>query len=128
MDRNLADRIPNVTPVIAPVIARAHAGIQTLSHCCAATLICVSMDDLFSFTAGQSPLLVSLPHDGTSIPADIAARMTPVALDTPDTDWHVGRLYNFAGDLGASVMSSILIGRRMARHCIALPAIPSWCH
>lgn len=102
----MADRIPNVTPVIAPVIARAHAGIQTLSHCCAATLICVSMDDLFSFTAGQSPLLVSLPHDGTSIPADIAARMTPVALDTPDTDWHVGRLYNFAGDLGASVISA----------------------
>jgi N-formylglutamate deformylase len=64
------------------------------------------MDDLFSFTEGQSPLLVSLPHDGTGIPAEIAARMTSVALATPDTDWHVGRLYDFAAELGASVIAA----------------------
>jgi N-formylglutamate deformylase len=32
--------------------------------------------------------------------------MTSVALATPDTDWHVGRLYEFALDLGASAIAA----------------------
>ncbi len=53
---------------------------------------------------GSEPLLISLPHDGETIPPDIAARMTPSARRVPDTDWHVSRLYAFARDLGASVL------------------------
>lgn len=53
---------------------------------------------------GSEPLLISLPHDGELIPAEIAARMTPSAQRAPDTDWHVSRLYAFARDLGASVL------------------------
>ncbi|HET9818628.1 MAG TPA: N-formylglutamate deformylase [Rhodanobacteraceae bacterium] len=53
---------------------------------------------------GTAPLLVSLPHDGTGLPATVAARMTVTARRVPDTDWHVGRLYDFAGELGASVI------------------------
>lgn len=53
---------------------------------------------------GTVPLLVSLPHDGSEIPPDIAARMTPEARRAPDTDWHVSRLYAFARELGASVL------------------------
>lgn len=58
----------------------------------------------FTLHRGGVPLLVSLPHDGTAIPDDIAARMTPQALRVPDTDWHVGLLYAFAMELGASVI------------------------
>ncbi len=53
---------------------------------------------------GTAPLFVSLPHDGSALPDDIAARMTPAARRVPDTDWHVSRLYAFARELGASVI------------------------
>ncbi|WP_166206510.1 N-formylglutamate deformylase [Cognatiluteimonas telluris] len=60
--------------------------------------------DTFTLHHGTAPLLVSLPHDGSEIPADIAARMHASARRAPDTDWHVARLYAFARDLGASVL------------------------
>jgi N-formylglutamate deformylase len=62
------------------------------------------MDGIFTLHRGSAPLLISLPHDGSAIPDDIAARMTLVARRSPDTDWHVGRLYDFARELGASVL------------------------
>jgi N-formylglutamate deformylase len=60
--------------------------------------------DMFTLHRGAAPLLVSLPHDGTMVPDDIAARMTPEARRVPDTDWHVARLYDFAKELGASII------------------------
>jgi N-formylglutamate deformylase len=60
--------------------------------------------DTFSLHRGDAPLLVSLPHDGSAIPAALAARMTPEARRAPDTDWHVSRLYAFACELGASII------------------------
>ncbi|MBK18302.1 MAG: N-formylglutamate deformylase [Rhodospirillaceae bacterium] len=62
------------------------------------------MGKTFEHTSGSTPLLVSLPHGGTHIPEDIANRMTPAALGTPDTDWHVEKLYDFAASMGASVI------------------------
>ena len=59
----------------------------------------------FSLQRGRAPLLISLPHDGSFIPADIAARMQPAARRSPDSDWHVARLYEpLATALGASVL------------------------
>jgi len=58
----------------------------------------------FVFHAGTAPLLLSIPHMGTHVPADIAARLTDAARRVPDTDWHLDRLYAFARDLGASVL------------------------
>ncbi|HXS04298.1 MAG TPA: N-formylglutamate deformylase [Rhodanobacter sp.] len=59
----------------------------------------------FSLHRGRVPLLISLPHDGSYIPDDIAARMHPAARRSPDTDWHVARLYEpLARALGASVL------------------------
>lgn len=58
----------------------------------------------FSYTQGSIPLLISVPHSGVHIPSDISARMTPAALATPDTDWHVDRLYSFAEGLGAHML------------------------
>jgi N-formylglutamate deformylase len=54
---------------------------------------------------GTAPLLISLPHDGTVLPDDIAARLVPAARRVPDTDWHVSRLYAFAREFGASIIA-----------------------
>lgn len=58
----------------------------------------------FKFRQGTLPLLVSMPHVGTHIPAELAAGMTEEALRMPDTDWHLDELYDFLGELGASVL------------------------
>jgi len=58
----------------------------------------------YALYRGTAPLIVSLPHDGTQLPDDIAARLTPAARRVPDTDWHVSRLYGFARELGAAVL------------------------
>ena len=60
--------------------------------------------DTYTLHRGTAPLLISLPHDGSTIPAELAARMTASARRAPDTDWHVSKLYAFARDLGASVL------------------------
>ncbi len=62
--------------------------------------------DPYRFTAGAAPLLVSMPHVGTEVPAEQVARMTEAGLSLADTDWHVDRLYGFLGDLGASVIAA----------------------
>jgi len=59
----------------------------------------------YTLQRGSTPLLISLPHDGSFIPEEIAARMQPAARRSPDTDWHVGRLYEpLALRFGASVL------------------------
>ena len=58
----------------------------------------------FSLHRGSIPLLLSLPHDGSEIPAELAARMQPESRSAPDTDWFVSRLYAFARDMGASLL------------------------
>jgi N-formylglutamate deformylase len=59
----------------------------------------------FSLQRGSVPLLISLPHDGSHIPDDISERMLPAAQRSPDTDWHVGQLYEpLAERLGASLI------------------------
>jgi len=60
--------------------------------------------ELYRFREGGSPLLVSIPHAGTHIPQALLAHMTPVARRLDDTDWHVDRLYDFLGELDASVL------------------------
>lgn len=58
----------------------------------------------FILTPGTAPLLVSFPHVGTHVPADIAERLTPAARGVPDTDWEVDRLYDFVAGLGGSTI------------------------
>lgn len=41
-----------------------------------------------------------MPHVGTHVPDDIFSRLTLEAQALPDTDWHVGRLYDFLGGMG----------------------------
>lgn len=64
--------------------------------------------ETFTLTRGYVPLLISLPHNGTFIPDELAARLQPQARRAPDTDWHVARLYEtLAQELGASVIKPV---------------------
>ena len=69
----------------------------------------------YQFHAGGIPLLVSMPHVGLDIPGDIAARMTPQALQKADTDWHLRELHGFLQGMDASVLSA-----RWSRYVIDL--------
>ena len=62
--------------------------------------------ELFRFKQGSGPLLVSMPHVGTYVPDLLLRRMMPIARTVPDTDWHLEKLYDFAGELGASVLAA----------------------
>ena len=57
--------------------------------------------------AGRLPLLVSMPHAGTDIPDELVRRLTPLALTTPDTDWHLPRLYDFLQGIGANLLVAV---------------------
>ena len=73
------------------------------------------MNDIFDFHEGESPLLISVPHDGRELPPGIAAQMTAAGLALPDTDWHVARLYDFAKEMGA-----YMIVARYSRYVVDL--------
>jgi N-formylglutamate deformylase len=64
------------------------------------------MAEIFTLTRGAAPLVISAPHVGTYVPAPILARLTPDAALLADTDWHIERLYDFARDLGATVIAA----------------------
>ncbi len=60
----------------------------------------------YAFTAGSTPLLISVPHGGTVIPQALRDRYVPYALTVPDTDWHVPLLYQFAIARGAGLLAA----------------------
>lgn len=68
---------------------------------------------------GDAPLIISVPHAGTEVPPELAARLTPAALRLPDTDWHVARLYDFAPALGVT-----MIAARYTRYLVDLNRPP----
>lgn len=57
-----------------------------------------------TFHEGTAPILISVPHAGLEVPADIKARLSDEGLRLTDTDWHVGRLYAPLKDLGVSML------------------------
>ncbi len=54
--------------------------------------------------AGTAPLIVSLPHTGTDIPAELAGQFVSRERALDDTDWFIDQLYDFAGELDATVV------------------------
>lgn len=53
------------------------------------------------------PLIVSVPHCGSYIPADIRADYTTEAIDSlDDTDWFVDHLYEFVPSIGGTLITS----------------------
>ncbi|MDZ4372104.1 MAG: N-formylglutamate deformylase [Phenylobacterium sp.] len=57
---------------------------------------------------GDAPLIVSFPHTGTDIPADLERRMVSPWLARMDADWWIDRLYGFARDLGATTVRTTI--------------------
>src|SRR5215469_12981210 len=57
---------------------------------------------------GSAPLLLCMPHTGTTIPPEIEARLVSPWLARKDTDWRIERLYAFAADLGASIVGTTI--------------------
>jgi len=55
-----------------------------------------------------SPIILSIPHCGTEIPAEILAELKPEMLPPDDTDWFVDALYSFAKELGVIVIASVI--------------------
>ncbi|WP_062379324.1 N-formylglutamate deformylase [Pseudomonas abietaniphila] len=64
------------------------------------------MDKVLSFTRGRVPLLISMPHPGLNLTPTVREGLVDEAVSLPDTDWHIPRLYDFAHDLGASVLTA----------------------
>jgi N-formylglutamate deformylase len=77
------------------------------------------MDIGYHFFSGNSPILISMPHAGTSIPKDIECKLTPEAMLLPDVDWHLPILYDMAKDFDISVISA-----EYARYVIDLNRSP----
>lgn len=77
------------------------------------------MNPIYSLHQGSVPMLISMPHNGTEIPAELKARMTPAAHRVADTDWFLDRLYGFAKDLGCSMLNP-----RYSRYVIDLNRAP----
>jgi N-formylglutamate deformylase len=61
---------------------------------------------IFHLREGQSRLLISVPHAGTYIPDIIRARLTPIGQAVVDTDWHVDKLYGFAAEMDATLITA----------------------
>jgi N-formylglutamate deformylase len=62
--------------------------------------------NLYDFHRGTVPLLISIPHSGTEVPEAVAQRFTVAGRGLPDTDSHVDKLYDFARELGASIIKA----------------------
>ncbi len=62
------------------------------------------MKSIYEFIDGDAPLLVSVPHDGPNLSDGGEHKWSSAAIDHPDRDWHVSKLYEFATDLGASLI------------------------
>jgi len=52
--------------------------------------------DWLKIQRGDAPLIVSFPHTGTAIPAEIEAQLVSPWLARKDADWWVHDLYDFA--------------------------------
>lgn len=77
-------------------------------------------EDAVTVETGIGPLVLSMPHCGTAIPADIAGRLNEIGRAVPDTDWWIDRLYDFAGELSATVIRA-----RLSRYVIDVNRDPS---
>jgi N-formylglutamate deformylase len=62
------------------------------------------MPEWLQVQRGEAPLIVSMPHAGTDIPAEIEAQLVSPWLGRKDADWHVEKLYHFASNIGATTV------------------------
>jgi N-formylglutamate deformylase len=68
----------------------------------------MSTADWLTVNSGDAPLIVSFPHTGTVIPADIESRLASGWLGRKDADYWVDELYDFAHAAGATTLRTAL--------------------
>jgi N-formylglutamate deformylase len=57
--------------------------------------------------SGRLPILLSVPHCGTSFPEEIKEEFSQELIKAPDdTDWFVARLYSFSSSVGITMISA----------------------
>lgn len=56
----------------------------------------------------EAPLIVSFPHTGTTLPAEIEARCVSPWLARKDADWWIDQLYAFVREMGATIVHTAL--------------------
>ena len=64
--------------------------------------------DWLALHHGDAPLVVSFPHTGTEIPAEIETNLASAWLARKDTDYWVDVLYDFAHEMGATTIRTAL--------------------
>ena len=62
------------------------------------------MKDWLKVQRGDAPVVVSLPHTGTAIPAELEMQLVSPWLSRKDADWWVDDLYDFAHELGITTV------------------------
>lgn len=78
------------------------------------------MSESYFFEAGNSPLIISIPHMGVEVPDDLLQKMTPAGRQLADTDWHLDQFYEFARGIGASFLMA-----RFSRYVVDLNRPPN---
>jgi N-formylglutamate deformylase len=66
------------------------------------------MSDWLTIRRGDAPLVLSFPHTGTDIPAAFESRLVSPWLARKDADWWIEKLYDFAADLGATMVRTTI--------------------
>lgn len=66
--------------------------------------------DLFKITLPKTekvPIIISSPHSGTYFPEEVASQLKIRHIANPDdTDWFIDRLYDFAPEMGITMISA----------------------
>jgi N-formylglutamate deformylase len=78
------------------------------------------MNDWLELERGSAPLIVSFPHTGSELPAELERRMVSPWLARKDADHWVHLLYHFAAGLGATTLRT-----RISRSVIDVNRDPS---
>ncbi len=62
---------------------------------------------MIEVTQGAAPVILGLPHTGTIVPDDCAARLNATGTALADTDWNIHRLYDGLLDQVTTVRTPI---------------------
>jgi N-formylglutamate deformylase len=63
---------------------------------------------IISPTSSKVPILLSVPHCGTNFPDELRNQYKPDLIGSPvDTDWFVDQLYDFAADMGITMIAAV---------------------
>lgn len=66
------------------------------------------MPDWLTVKRGTAPLVISLPHTGTELPAAYEDRLVSPWLARKDADWWIDKLYVFASKLDATIVHTAI--------------------